>query len=101
LGFERSRRELDELRRDFAALRDSESEFEASLTPKQESKVKTKLAQLRTLEEHLEKDAQSLDLELQKGCATRWHVARDTSDMQTEIHRWKQLHDQVAKKVAY
>ena len=97
LDFERSRQQLGQLRRDFADLRDRESEFEASLTAEQNSRVQTSLARLSHLNAHLEKDAQSLDDELQKGYPTRWHVARDASDMQSETRRWKNLHDQAAK----
>jgi hypothetical protein len=99
LGFERSRQQLGQLRRDFTALRDIESEFEASLTLEQKSKVKTELTLLSRLEKHLEKDAASLDLELRKGYPTRWHVARDASDMRTEVRRWRKLHDQTAERV--
>ncbi len=99
LDFEHSRRELAQLRDDFASLQDCESEFEASLTAEQKSKVQPQLQRLASLWDHLQKDAQSLDLELQKGYPTRWHVARDATDMQRETRKWRQLHDQVARTV--
>jgi hypothetical protein len=99
LDFERSRQQLAQLRRDFTSLHDCESEFEASLTPEQKSKVKAKLNQLAALCQHLDRDAESLDLELRKGYPTRWHVARDASDMQKETYRWRTLHDQVANAI--
>jgi hypothetical protein len=99
LDFERSRQQLDQLRRDFRSLRDSESEFEERLTLEPTAKVKAQLTQIATLWEHLDRDAQSLDLELRKSYPTRWHVSRDASDMQKEIRSWRKLHDQVANTV--
>jgi len=99
LDFERSRQQLARLRADFTSLHGCETEFEASLTAEQKAKAKAEIAQLASLRFHLEKDAQSLDTELRKGYPTRWHVARDASDMQNETCRWRKLHDQVAKIV--
>ncbi|MFI5116535.1 MAG: hypothetical protein ACHP8B_07525 [Terriglobales bacterium] len=99
LDFEESRRHLDQLRRDFTALRDNEAAFEASLTSEQEANVRSQLKRLHELSQHLESDAQSLDLELRKGYPTRWHVARDVSDMHKEIRNWRKLHQQVASAV--
>ena len=99
LDFERSRQELAQLRDDFASLHDCESKFEASLTARQKSKVEPQLQRLASLWNHLQKDAQSLDLELQKGYPTRWHVARDATDMEKEIRNWRKLHIQVAGAV--
>jgi hypothetical protein len=99
LDFERSREELAQLRDDFTSLHDCESKFEASLTAKQKIKVEPQLRRLASLWNHLQKDAQSLDLELQKGYPTRWHVAHDATDMQRETSKWRRLHDQVARTV--
>ena len=99
LDFEQSRQLLDQLRRDLTALGDSEADFEASLTSEQKSKVQAELKSLQELWQHLESDAQSLDLELREGYPTRWHVARDASDMQKEIRNWRKLHQQVATAV--
>lgn len=99
LDFERSRQRLAQLRSDLTALHDCESQFEASLTAKQKSKVQRQLKRLASLLDHLQKDAQSLDVELQNGYPTRWHVARDATDMQKEIRVWRKLYDQVAKIV--
>jgi hypothetical protein len=99
LDFERSRQQLAQLRTDFTALHDCESKFEASLTAEQKSKVQPELKRLASLWDHLQEDAQSLDLELQKSYPTRWHVARDATDMQKEIRNWRKLHDQAARTV--
>lgn len=99
LDFERSRQQLAQLGSDFTALHDCESQFEASLTAEQESKVQPQLKRLASLWDHLQKDAQSLDLELQKGYPSRWHVTRDANDMEQEIQNWRKLHSQVARTV--
>jgi hypothetical protein len=99
LDFERSRQQLAQLRDDFGSLRDCESQFEASLSVEQKRKAQRHIERLAGLWDHLQKDARSLDLELRKGYPTRWHVARDATDMQKEIRNWRRLHDQVFKIV--
>jgi hypothetical protein len=95
LNFEKSRRQLDQLRRDLVKLHDAEAQFEASLDSKQKSKVGPQLESLEALWQHLDSDARSLDSELQTAYPTRWHVARDALDMRKEIRRWNKLHGQV------
>ena len=97
--FEKSRQLLDQVRHDLTELRGTEVEFEASLNSEQQAKAQPLIKSLQGLLKHLESDAQSLDSELLKGYPTRWHVARDAFDMQKEIHRWNELHNQVAAKL--
>jgi hypothetical protein len=99
LDFEKSRKQLGQVRRDLIALGKSEAEFEASLDSGQKSRVQSSLNALKALLRHLESDAQSLDSELREGYPTRWHVARDSFDMQKEIRLWNRLHDKVAAKL--
>jgi hypothetical protein len=99
LDSERSREHLDGLRRDVKALWDTEAAFEASLSPEQRSKVNSQFTSIQELFQHLERDAQSLDSELQEGYPRRWHVANDVSDMRKEINRWRKLHQRIADEL--
>lgn len=96
LGFERSRQQLGRLRSDLDVLRNTEAEFEASLTVEQKSRAQSRLSSIQKLLQHLDSDTQSLDLELRKGYPTRWHVRRDALDMQKELGYWRKLHDNIA-----
>lgn len=100
LDADRSLQQLDELRRDLSALKESEGAFEASLTPEQVSEFQTQVHRMNQLSRHLERDVDSLDNELRKGYPRRWHVANDALDIQKEIHRWRRLHDEIAAKMA-
>jgi len=95
LDAERSLQQLDELRHDLTALRESEAAFEGSLTPDQISKYQTQIRAMNQLSQHLAGDVQSLDDELRKGHPRRWHVADDARDMQKEIQHWRRFHDVV------
>ncbi len=97
LGFERSRKHLDKLRRDLKAFREADDAFEGSLSPEQKSKFKSHMIATRELFQHLERDAQSLDNELRKGYPTRWRVANAATNMREEIHHWRKLHQRLAK----
>jgi len=99
LDADRSLQQLDELRRDLIALKESEGAFEASLTPEQVSEFQTQVHRMNQLSRHLERDVDTLDNELTKGYPRRWHVANDAMDMQKEIHRWRRLHEQIAAKI--
>lgn len=99
LDAERSRKRLDELQSILAALRDCEDNFEVGLTPEQKSKVEPELKLMQRLGLQLESHAQNLKVELQKRYPARWRVARDVSDMQTQIHKWRNLHEQIETPV--
>ena len=99
LDAERSRKHLDELQLNIAAIRGCEDKFEASLTPEQESRLEAELKVVQQLEQSLKSDAQSLDLELRKKYPARWHVAQDLSHIQAEIRKWRKLHEHVATEV--
>jgi hypothetical protein len=98
LDFEKSRQQLGQFRHDLTELNEAEIAFEASLNSSQRTKIGPLLNTLRALWKHLEGDAMSLDSELRKGYPTRWHVARDSSDMQAETRR---LQDKVADKLHF
>jgi hypothetical protein len=99
LNAERSRSQIARLQEDLKAFWETETEFEGKLSPEQSSKLKSQFRAIRALFLHLQGDAQSLDLELQKGYPTRWHVAHDVSDMRSEINRWMKLHRHLAKNL--
>jgi hypothetical protein len=98
LDAKQSLEQLSELQRDLSALKESETAFEASLTPQQLSEFQTQVRRIHQLTRHLEHDVESLDNELRQGYPRRWHVAHDALDMQTEIHRWIKLHEHLAAK---
>ena len=97
LDSERSRKQVEVLRRDLRDFWDAEAAFDASLTADQKSKVNSQFILIRELFHHLEGDAESLSAELQKGYPTRWHVEHDVSDMQKEISQWRKLHRRIAR----
>ncbi len=99
LDFERSRRQVAQLRSDFTALHDADLRFDATLTSAERKKLELQRKSIQEMWSHLDSDADSLDAELRKGYPTRWHVARDASDMEKEIRRWKRLHEQIARQV--
>ncbi len=99
LDFERTRRDLAQLRRDLTALQEAEAGFDAALTDTERETLRAQRQSVQQLWSHLESDADSLDAELRKGYPTRWHVARDASDMEKEIHRLKRLHERIAREV--
>ena len=95
LDAEKSRAQLDRLRSDLKAFWDAESAFEARVPSEQRARLTSQFVLIHQLFQHLEGDAQSLDAELRKGYPTRWHVAKDVSDMQREINRWRKFHRRI------
>jgi hypothetical protein len=96
LDSEKSRSQLDGLRRNLKAFRQADLAFESSLSSEQKSKFHSHLSSTRALFEHLQRDAESLDTELRNGYPTRWHVAKDVEDMRKEVNRWRRLHQRLA-----
>lgn len=99
LNADDSRKRLGQLQKDLEDFWHAEEAFEQSIPMESAQRGQSQFQAIHELFQHLHADGQSLEEELEKGTPTRWHVAKDVSDMQKEIQRWRKLHNELAAEL--